>query len=84
MSWLFALLRPYALKLLAWGALALAVIGALFVAVRKIEKGAVSEERAKQAQETIERVEDVRQVEDDVARMPADRVHDELSEWNRD
>jgi len=83
-AFLGRLLAPVALKLLAWGALALTVLSAIGGAILMIRRDAVSGHKAKQAEQTIERVEDVRKVEDIVARMPAHRVDDELSKWRRD
>jgi hypothetical protein len=78
------LLAPYALKLLAWGAIALSVIGALLSVKRMIERGAIAAERANNQARTIERVEHVREVEDRVSRLPEPDARDRLREWNRD
>jgi hypothetical protein len=45
MTFILGLLKPFALKMLAWGAIAVSVLGALFYIKRMIETGAKAEER---------------------------------------
>lgn len=82
-AFLGALLKPFALKIVSWGAIALAVAGAALGVVAMIRKGAVAEQNARNMRETIERASNARRAEDRVGRMSESGVRDRLREWNR-
>jgi|TARA_R110000751_G_scaffold195_7_gene1026 hypothetical protein len=79
MTFILGLLQPFALKMLAWGAVAVSVLGALFYIKRMIETGAKAEERLATTTRNLE-------VSRDQLKAAADRprTRDELADKLRD
>lgn len=79
MSFVLGLLKPFALKIIAWGAIAVSVLGALFYVKRMIEAGARAEERLATTTRNLE-------VSRDQLKAAADRPRsrDELADRLRD
>lgn len=71
-------------KILLWGGLVVAVLLALAGVRHSIRRGAVAEERARNAEKTLDRVKEAKDVDEDVARRSDADVNERLSEWFRD
>lgn len=80
LAWLGRLLAPVAGRLLAWGAVAVAVLGALAM-VRKSGRDA---ERADRTADTLKEVEKAKDVERKVDALAPDAARDRLRRWQRD
>lgn len=80
LAWLGRLLAPVAGRLLAWGAVAIAVLGALAM-VRKSGRDA---ERADRTADTLKDVEKAKDVEREVGGLAPDAARDRLRKWQRD
>ena len=79
MMFLLGLLRPFALKLLMVGAIALAVLAVLFGARRS----GVMAERADQFKRERKAIHERREVEDEVERLAPDARRERLRRWSR-
>lgn len=74
MIFLLSLLKPYALRLLAWGAIALAILGLILGAKRVVEKGAEAKVKADAMRENLDDVAKAARARD---RVRVDDVHRE-------
>lgn len=80
MAFLGRLLAPVAGRLLAWGAVALAVLGALAM----VRKGGRDAEKANQNERKLEDVARANEIRDEVDRLPDAAVRDRLfARWGK-
>lgn len=71
-------------KILLWGGIALAVLAGLAGVRHSIRRGAVAEERERNHKQALDRVKEVRDVDEDLARRSDADINKRLSDWDRD
>ena len=86
MTVLLGLIQPYALRLLAWGAVALAALGLILGAKRTIEKGAEAKVKADMLRENLNDVAKAARARDRVRANPShrDRLRDKYRKLGGD